>query len=63
MNTDFNENRKEFWAFVGRKSKGKKKNIASLKSDTGLSLTSTRGKFEADWKEEVGDNVNGYSSL
>ena len=46
MNTDFDENRKEFWAFVGRKSKGKKKNIASLKSDTGLSLTSTRGKLE-----------------
>ena len=44
VNTDFDENRKEFWAFVGRKSKGKKKNIASLKSDTGLSLTSTRGK-------------------
>ena len=51
-------------------------NIASLKSDTGLSLTSTRGKlevlqrhyqllskmsvdsvFDADWKEEVEDNV------
>ena len=31
---------------VGRKTKGKKKNIASLKSDTGLSLTSTRGKLE-----------------
>ena len=44
VNTDFDENRKEFWAFVGKKSKGKKKNIASLKSDTGLSLTSTRGK-------------------
>ena len=82
VNTDFDENRKEFWAFVGRKSKGKEKNIASLKSDTGLSLTSTRGKlevlqrhyqllskmsvdsvFDADWKEEVGDNVKGYSSL
>ena len=47
INTDFDENRKVFWAFVGRKSKGKKKgkkkNIASLKS---LSLTSTRGKLE-----------------
>ena len=82
VNTDFDENRKVFWAFVGRKSKGKKKNIASLKSDTGLSLTSARGKlvvlqrhyqllsnmsvdsvFDADWKEEVGDNVKGYSSL
>ena len=36
--TDFDENRKEFWAFVGRKTKGKKKNIASLKSDTALSF-------------------------
>ena len=81
VNIDFDENRKELCAFVGRKSKGKKKNIASLKSDTGLFLTSTRGKlevlqrqqllrkmsvdsvFDADWKEEVGDNVKGYSSL
>ena len=46
MNTDSDENRNVFWAFVGRKSKGKNKNIASLKSDTGLSLTSTRGKLE-----------------
>ena len=46
LNTDFDENRKEFWAFVGRKTKGKKKNIASLKSDTGMSITSTRGKLE-----------------
>ena len=46
VNTDFDGNRKEFWAFFGKKSKGKKKNIASLKSDTGLSLTSTRGKLE-----------------
>ena len=27
------------WAFVGNTSKGKKKYIASLKRDTGLSLT------------------------
>ena len=39
-------NRKEFWAFVGRKTKSKKKNIASLKSDTGMSITNTRGKLE-----------------
>ena len=45
VNTDFDENRKEFWAFVGRKTKGKKKHFASLKSDTGMSITSTRGKF------------------
>ena len=81
VNTDFDENRKEFWAFVGKKSKGKIY-IASLKSDTGLSLTSTRGKlevlqrhyqllskmsvdsvFDADWKEEVEENVKVYSSL
>ena len=46
VNTDFDENGKEFWAFVGRKTKGKKKNIPSLKSDTGMSITSTRGKLE-----------------
>ena len=46
VNTDFDENRKEFWAFVGTKTKGKKKNIASLKSDTGMSITSARGKLE-----------------
>ena len=62
--------------------KVKRKNIASLKSDTGLSLPNTRGKlevlqrhyqllskmsvnsvFDADWKVEVEENVNGYSSL
>ena len=30
-----------------RKSRDKEKNIASLKSDTGLALTTTRGKLEA----------------
>ena len=43
VNVDF---RKEFWAFVGRRTKGKKKNITSLKSDTGVSVKSTRGKLE-----------------
>ena len=54
-----------------------KKNIALLKSDTGLSLTSTKGKLEvlkrpyqllsksvdsvSDWKE-IDDSVNGYRS-
>ena len=46
VNTNFDENRKEFWAFVGMKTKGKKKNIASLKSDTGMSITSTK----VNWK-------------
>ena len=46
VNTDFDENMKELWAFVGRKTKGKNKNIASLKSVTGMSITCTRGKLE-----------------
>ena len=45
-NTDFDENKKEFWAVVGRKTKGKKKNITLVKSDNDMSITSTRGKFE-----------------
>ena len=45
--TDFDGNKKEFWAFVGRRTKGKrKKNIPSLKSEAGVSVTSTRGKLE-----------------
>ena len=46
VNVDFDWSRKEFWAFVGRRTKGKKKNITSLKSDAGVSVTSTRGKLE-----------------
>ena len=34
------------WAFVGRRTKCTKKNITFLKSDTGVSVTSTRGKLE-----------------
>ena len=45
VNVDFDGSRKEFWAFVGRRMKGKK-NITSLKSDAGVSVTSTRGKLE-----------------
>ena len=44
VNVDFDGSRKEFWAFVGRRMKGK---ITSLKSDAGVSVTSTRGKLEA----------------
>ena len=45
-NTDFDGSKKEFWAFVGRRTKGKRKNIPSLKSEAGVSVTSTRGKLE-----------------
>ena len=43
-NTDFDGSRKEFWAFVGRRAKGK--NIPSLKSEAGVSVTNTVGKLE-----------------
>ena len=45
-NKDFYENRKEFWAFVGRTSKGSRKGIASLRSTSGSCVTSTKGKLE-----------------
>ena len=45
-NKDFYENRKEFWAFVGRTSKGSRKGTASLKSTSGSCVTSTKGKLE-----------------
>ena len=46
-NTDLDGSRKEFWAFVCRRTKGKNMtNIPSLKSEAGVSVTSTRGKLE-----------------
>ena len=45
-NIHFDGSRKEFWAFVGRRTKGKGKNTPSLKSEAGASVTSTRGKLE-----------------
>ena len=79
VNVDFDGSRKEFWAFVGRRTKDKKKNITSLKSDAGVSITSTRGKlevlqkhyqhlgkisdFDDNWKEEVESKVSSYGSM
>ena len=37
-NADFESNRKEFWGFVNKRTKGKKKVIASLRNDRGISL-------------------------
>ena len=45
-NKDFDVNKKEFWAFVGRTSKGSRKSIASLRSSSGSCVTSTKGKLE-----------------
>ena len=76
VNVDFDGSRKEFWAFVRRRTKGKKK------SDAGVSVTSTRGKLEVlqrhyqhlgkisvdsdfgvHWKEEVESKVSSYGSM
>ena len=46
VNADFEGSRKEFWAFVGRRTKGKYKNITSLKSKAGVSVSSMQGKLE-----------------
>ena len=46
VNADFEGSRKEFWAFVGRQTKGTYKNITSLKSKAGVSVSSMQGKLE-----------------
>ena len=45
-NVDFEGSTKEFWAFVGRRTKVKNRGIASLKGVEEVSLTSTKGKLE-----------------
>ena len=42
-NSKFESNRKELWAFVGRRTKGKR-GITALRNSAGVSVTSTRGK-------------------
>ena len=71
-NSDFEGNRKEFWAFVGRRTKGKRRGITALRNNAGVSVTSTKGKlevlkrhyqhsvdtaFDDSWKEEVDKKV------
>ena len=67
-------NKKEFWSFVGRRTKGRK---GGLRNDSGVSVTSTKGKlkvlqshyqrlgscsvddaFDGNWKQEVDSKVN-----
>ena len=38
--------RKEFWAFVDRRTKAKNRGIASSKGVEGASVTSTKGKLK-----------------
>ena len=43
--SDYERNKKEFWAFVGRRTNGKK-GIVALRNSAGVSVTSTKGKLE-----------------
>ena len=43
-NSDYDRNGKEFWAFVGRRTKGRKWAISALRNNAGVSITSTKGK-------------------
>ena len=36
----------KIWAFVGRRTKGKRRGITALRNSAGVSVTSTRGKLE-----------------
>ena len=44
-NADFEANKKEFWSFVGRRTKGRKGGVEALRNDSGVSVTSTKGRF------------------
>ena len=44
-NSDYDGNRKEFWAFVGRRTKVRKRAISALRNNSGVSITSTKGKL------------------
>ena len=39
-NSDYDGNRKEFWAFVGRRTKGRKRAISALRNNAGVSRVS-----------------------
>ena len=45
-NQDFEGNKKQFWSFVGRRTMCKNKTICSLKSEAGLSVSSTQGELQ-----------------
>ena len=45
MNVDFEGSRKEFWAFVDRRTKAKNRGIASLKGVEGEPVTSTKASW------------------
>ena len=45
-NQNFEGNKKQFWSFVGRRTKCKNGTISSLKSESGISVSRTKGKFQ-----------------
>ena len=51
LNADFVGSKKEFWTFVGRRSKGKKRTIASLKNRARISVSSTMGKYQKHYEQ------------
>ena len=44
-NSEYDGSKKEFWAFVGRRTKGKK-GILAVRNSAGVSVTSTKGTLE-----------------
>ena len=65
VNADSEGSRKEFWPFVGTRTKGKYKNITSLKGKAGVSVSSTQGElvvlrrhYEELGKVSVDDNFD-----
>ena len=63
---------KEFWAFVGKTSKGSRKGIASLRSTSGSCVTSTKGKldtallddqFDDSWKKHIDKKMTEYNRI
>ena len=59
-NSDYDGNRKEFWAFVGRMTKGRKRAISALKNNAAVSITTKLRIFQShyqglgsdeDWKQ------------
>ena len=41
-NSDYDGNRKELWAFVGRRTKVRKRAISALRNNAGVSITKFR---------------------
>ena len=73
-NSDFEGYRKEFCAFVGRRTKGEKRGITALRNRAGVSVTCKRhyqqlgtcsvdGFFNDSWKVEVDKKVSEFSEL